>query len=154
MCRFASVLMSEGGRFPLGHLRGPFLCFQGEKASRCCGLPVAMGFLALVTRQTRAQIAIEREQLATISGDSIKAIQSARRDAVALRQQLEERLAQLPAEIAEGIPQLLPLNSARVCARSWWQVAFQRQHRPSPSSRNNEGCGRCRISGLEKDHPL
>ena len=63
----------------------------------------AMGFLALVTRQTPAQIAIEREQLATILGDSIKAIQSARRDAVALRQQLEERLAQLPAEIAEGI---------------------------------------------------
>ena len=63
----------------------------------------AMGFLALVTRQTPAQIAIEREQLATILGDSIKAIQSARRDAVALSQQLEERLAQLPAEIAEGI---------------------------------------------------
>jgi ElaB/YqjD/DUF883 family membrane-anchored ribosome-binding protein len=63
----------------------------------------AMGFLALVTRQTPAQIAIEREQLATILGDSIKAIQSARRDAVALRQQLEERLARLPAEIAEGI---------------------------------------------------
>ena len=63
----------------------------------------AMGFLALVTRQTPAQIAIEREQLATILGDSIKAIQSARQDAVALRQQLEERLAQLPAEIAEGI---------------------------------------------------
>ena len=63
----------------------------------------AMGFLALVTRQTPAQIAIEREQLATILGDSIKAIRSARRDAVALRQQLEERLAQLPAEIAEGI---------------------------------------------------
>jgi hypothetical protein len=63
----------------------------------------AMGFLALVTRQTPAQIAIEREQIATILGDSIKAIQSARRDAVALRQQLEERLAQLPAEIAEGI---------------------------------------------------
>jgi hypothetical protein len=63
----------------------------------------AMGFLALVTRQTPAQIAIEREQLAAILGDSIKAIQSARRDAVALRQQLDERLTQLPAEIAEGI---------------------------------------------------
>jgi hypothetical protein len=63
----------------------------------------AMGFLALVTRQTPAQIAIERERLATILGDSIKAIQSARQDAVALRQQLEARLAQLPAEIAEGI---------------------------------------------------
>jgi hypothetical protein len=63
----------------------------------------AMGFLALVTRQTPAQIAIEREQIATILGDSVKAIQAARQVAVALHRQLEERLAQLPAEIAEGI---------------------------------------------------
>jgi hypothetical protein len=63
----------------------------------------AMGFLALVTRQTPAQIAIEREQIATILGDSIKAIQSARQDAITLQQQLEKRLTQLPAEIAEGI---------------------------------------------------
>ncbi len=63
----------------------------------------AMGFLALVTRQTPAQIAIEREKLATILGHGIQVIQSARQDAVALHQQLEERLAQLPAEISEGI---------------------------------------------------
>jgi ElaB/YqjD/DUF883 family membrane-anchored ribosome-binding protein len=63
----------------------------------------AMGFLALVTRQTPAQIATEREKLATILGDSVKAIQFARQDAIALHQQLEERLAQLPAEISEGI---------------------------------------------------
>jgi ElaB/YqjD/DUF883 family membrane-anchored ribosome-binding protein len=63
----------------------------------------AMGFLALVTRQTPAQIAIEREKLATILDHGIKAIQSARQDAVALHRQLEQRLAQLPAEIAEGI---------------------------------------------------
>ena len=63
----------------------------------------AMGFLALVTRQTPAQIAIEREQIAAILGDSVKAMQSARQDTVALHQQLDERLAQLPAEIAEGI---------------------------------------------------
>jgi hypothetical protein len=63
----------------------------------------AMGFLALVTRQTPAQIAIERKQIAAILGDSVKAMQSARQDAVALHQQLHERLAQLPAEISEGI---------------------------------------------------
>ena len=64
----------------------------------------AMGFLALVTRQTPAQIATEREKLAAMILDhSIKAMQSARQDAVALHQQLEERLAQLPAEISEGI---------------------------------------------------
>ena len=63
----------------------------------------AMGFLALVTRQTPAQIATERKQLATILDHSVKAIQSARQDVVALHHQLEERLAQLPAEISEGI---------------------------------------------------
>lgn len=63
----------------------------------------AMGFLAVVTRQTPAQIAIEREQLATILDHSVKAIQSARQDVVSLHQRLEERLTQLPAEISEGI---------------------------------------------------
>ncbi|MGA8437827.1 MAG: hypothetical protein WB714_06330, partial [Candidatus Sulfotelmatobacter sp.] len=63
----------------------------------------AMGFLALVTRQTPAQIAAERERLAAILSDSIKAIQSARRDALVLQQQLEDRLTQLPDSIAEGI---------------------------------------------------
>lgn len=63
----------------------------------------AMGFLALVTRQTPAQIATEREQIATILDHSVKAIQSARQDVVALHRQLENRLAQLPAEISEGL---------------------------------------------------
>ena len=63
----------------------------------------AMGFLALVTRQTPAQIAVEREQFALILGDSVKAMQSARQDAIALHRQLDERLTQLPEAIAEGI---------------------------------------------------
>ncbi len=63
----------------------------------------AMGFLALVTRQTPAQIAIEREQLATILADSVKAMQSARQDAIVLHRQIDERLTQLPEAIAEGI---------------------------------------------------
>ncbi len=63
----------------------------------------AMGFLALVTRQTPAQIAAERKKLSTILDHGINAMQSARHEAVALHQKLEERLAQLPAEISEGI---------------------------------------------------
>ena len=55
----------------------------------------AMGFLALVTRQTPAQIAIERQQIALILSDSVKAMQSARQDAVALHRQLEERLTRV-----------------------------------------------------------
>lgn len=68
----------------------------------------ALGFLAIVTRQTPAQIANERKQLATILHGSVQAIQSARKDVVALHQQLEQRLTQLPAEISEGIqPKLI-----------------------------------------------
>ena len=62
-----------------------------------------MGFLAIVTRQTPAQFAIEREQLSAILDRSVTAIQSARQDVVTLHQQLGERLAQLPAEISVGI---------------------------------------------------
>ncbi|HEV2395679.1 MAG TPA: hypothetical protein VGS27_01895 [Candidatus Sulfotelmatobacter sp.] len=63
----------------------------------------AMGFLAIITRQTPAQITTERERLATILDHGIKAIQSARQDMVALHRRLEERLAQLPAEVSDGI---------------------------------------------------
>lgn len=63
----------------------------------------AMGFLAIVTRQAPAQIAMERDRLAAILDQSVKAVQSAHRDIVALHRRLEDRLAQLPAEISDGI---------------------------------------------------
>ena len=63
----------------------------------------AMGFLAIVTRQAPAQIASERSHLAAILDQSVKAIQSARQDMVALHKRLDERLTQLPAEVSKGI---------------------------------------------------
>jgi hypothetical protein len=63
----------------------------------------AMGFLAIVTRQTPAQIAIERDRLGAILDQSVKAVLSAHRDIVALHKRLEDRLAQLPAEVSDGI---------------------------------------------------
>lgn len=63
----------------------------------------AMGFLAIVTRQTPAQIASERDRLSVILDQSVKAIQAARHDMVALHRQLNERLTQLPGEVSEGI---------------------------------------------------
>jgi hypothetical protein len=62
----------------------------------------AMGFLALVTRQTPAQIATEREKLATILEHSIKAMQSARKDAVALHQQLGQRVGAIASRNLRG----------------------------------------------------
>ena len=41
-----------------------------------------------------------------------------------------------------SVPQLLPRNSARVCASSLWQVAFLKQHKPWPSSRNKRSKSR------------
>ena len=63
----------------------------------------AMGFLALITRQTPHEIANEREQLTIILEGSVKAIQEVRKDVISLHKQLESRLTQLPAEISEGI---------------------------------------------------
>src|SRR5215472_4444183 len=63
----------------------------------------AMGFLAIVTQQAPAQIAAERDRLSIILDQSVKAIQAARQDMVALHKQLNQRLTQLPAEVSEGI---------------------------------------------------
>jgi hypothetical protein len=63
----------------------------------------AMGFLAIVTRQAPAEIASERYRLAAILDQSIKAIQSARQDMIALHKRLDERLTRLPKEVSEGI---------------------------------------------------
>ena len=63
----------------------------------------AMGFLALVTREAPVEMAREREELTAILDRSVAAIQAAERNVVALHQQLEIRLAQLPEEITARI---------------------------------------------------
>lgn len=63
----------------------------------------AMGFLALVTRETPRAIANEREQLTAVLENSVTAIQEARKDVISLHRQLESRIVQLPKEISEGM---------------------------------------------------
>jgi hypothetical protein len=63
----------------------------------------AMGFLAIVTRQTPAQIARERAELATLLGQSVTAIQSVRQGIMSLHKELDARLTKLPSAVAEGI---------------------------------------------------
>ena len=71
----------------------------------------AMGFLALVTRQAPTEMAHEREQLTTIFDRSVTTILAAERNVVALHQQLEQRIAQLPEGITAGI------NSEAIAAK-------------------------------------
>jgi len=73
----------------------------------------AMGFLAIVTRQTPAQIARERAELATLLGQSVTAIQSVRQDVMSLHKELDARLTKLPSAVAEGInPEAMALRLA------------------------------------------
>jgi hypothetical protein len=63
----------------------------------------AMGFLALVIRETPQEVANEREQFAEVLARSMESMQAAHRANMKYHQQLEERLIQLPTEIAKGI---------------------------------------------------
>jgi hypothetical protein len=63
----------------------------------------AMGFLALIIRQTPAAIAAERKQFEAVFASAVSALQIAHRNTAEYRQQLESRLARLPDEIAAGI---------------------------------------------------
>src|SRR5207237_9617717 len=57
----------------------------------------ALGFLPIVNRQTPAQIADERQQLAATLTHSVPAIQSAKHDVIALHQRLDQRSTQPPS---------------------------------------------------------
>lgn len=63
----------------------------------------AMGFLALLIRETPEKLANEREQIAEIVARSVASIEAAQQTSVQYHQQLEERLKRLPAEVAKGI---------------------------------------------------
>ena len=63
----------------------------------------AMQFLALLIEQTPGQVAEERKQLALLLTASLDSMQQTHRAIVAHQKQLEQRLSQLPGEIAKGI---------------------------------------------------
>ena len=63
----------------------------------------AMGFLALVIRETPCAIAQERQQFEVLLGDSVHSVRSAVDAATAYHHLLDARLEQLPDEIQAGI---------------------------------------------------
>lgn len=63
----------------------------------------AMGFLALLIRDVPHAVAVEREQLAGFLTTALGSLQATVQSGQAYQQQLERRLAALPAEIADGI---------------------------------------------------
>ena len=85
----------------------------------------AMGFLALVTRETPAAIAVERQKLEAVLLKMMETLQSAHREAVAYQQRLEGRLAKLPQEIAQGIsPEVIAAKITEGIRQRWTEIGL------------------------------
>jgi hypothetical protein len=85
----------------------------------------AMGFLALVTRETPSAIAGERQKLEAVLLKMMETLQSAHREAVAYQQQLEARLAKLPQEIAQGIsPEAIAAKITEGIRQRWTETGL------------------------------
>ena len=82
----------------------------------------AMGFLALITRQAPVEIASERQKLAATVKEAVSSIEALRHDTAMFRQEIENRLAKLPNEIAEGVN---PTSIATILAESLRQQFMQ-----------------------------
>jgi CHASE3 domain sensor protein len=63
----------------------------------------AMGFLALITRETPGKITAEREAIERILSQSLEAIHNGQQTTFEFYRSVEQRLDQLPANITEGI---------------------------------------------------
>jgi hypothetical protein len=63
----------------------------------------AMGFLALITREGPVEMASEREQIAGIMKDASASMYSMQESSAAWHEELDNRLSNLPAEIARGM---------------------------------------------------
>jgi|KBSMisStandDraft_5_1062788.scaffolds.fasta_scaffold50355_3 hypothetical protein len=82
----------------------------------------AMGFLALVTRQAPVEIASEMQKLAATVKEAVSSIEALRHDTATFHQEIENRLARLPNEIAEGVN---PTSIAAILAESLRQQFVQ-----------------------------
>jgi len=82
----------------------------------------AMGFLALITRQAPVEIAQEREKLTAALEHAISSTNAAREDTIRFHREVENRLATMPQEIAEGVN---PAAVATILAESLRQQFVQ-----------------------------
>ena len=82
----------------------------------------AMGFLALITRQAPVEIASERQKLAAAVKEAVSAIEALRHVTATFHQEIENRLAKLPNEIAEGVnPTSIATNLAESLRQQFMQ---------------------------------
>ena len=63
----------------------------------------AMGFLALLTRQTPFEMAAERLQLETLFHDSLNSLKVANETALAYQADIDQRLKDLPTDVASAL---------------------------------------------------
>jgi hypothetical protein len=85
----------------------------------------AMGFLALVTRETPSAIAVERQQIEAVLQKTVTALQMAHKNAMDYQQQLEARLTKLPQEIAMGIsPEAIAAKITEGIRQRWTETGL------------------------------
>lgn len=63
----------------------------------------AMGFLTLITRQAPVEIAQQRQKLTAALEEAINETSAAREEAIKFHREVENRLAAMPQEIADGV---------------------------------------------------
>src|SRR3984957_20513052 len=98
--RIANALPAE---FQAGYYREMRYCRSLSENDELLRILRAMQFWVVLMVQIPERLAAERERLEQILADFLKALQEIRQSIAIHQAQLDQRLRQLPAEIAEGI---------------------------------------------------
>ena len=96
----------------------------------------AMGILALLTRETPAEIAAERKSLRKILESAVSKANEAERRIAGYTSQLESRIVQLPKELQEGLD---PPRIAKLLGESLRQC-FQQSGLPDTAGTLGQSC--------------
>ncbi|MGC2481126.1 MAG: hypothetical protein WA423_14985, partial [Candidatus Sulfotelmatobacter sp.] len=96
----------------------------------------AMGILALLTRETPAEIAAERKSLQRILEDALSKVDEVEKRMAAYTSRIESRVAQLPKELETGLD---PPRIAKLLGESLRQ-SFQQSGLPATCSALSQSC--------------
>jgi hypothetical protein len=103
-----------------------------------------MGILALLTRETPAEIAAERKSLRKILESTVSKADEVEKRMAGYTSQLESRIAQLPKELEEGLD---PPRIAKLLGESLRQC-FQQSGLPDTAGMLGQSC--CEMQAIQK----